>query len=115
VQEGLNQQNIPYIPITNLQDTTSTRFIFTSPDLEPDPSRSIISMDHQSTMRYLSLNGLILGTLKAGAQVHHSRSLFNFCMRLMQFFSPLKKPHWNACFRSGWTDWRNVVGQLVIQ
>jgi hypothetical protein len=29
-------------------------------------------------------------------------------------FSPLKKPHWNAPFRSGWTDWQNVMWQLVV-
>jgi hypothetical protein len=29
-------------------------------------------------------------------------------------FRSIEKPHWNACFRSGWTDWRNVVWQLVI-
>jgi hypothetical protein len=51
----------------------------------------------------------LLGTSKADSQVHHSRSPINSWRRLMRFFSPLKKPHRNACFRSGWTDWRNVV------
>jgi hypothetical protein len=27
---------------------------------------------------------------------------------------PLKKPHWSAYFRNGWTDWRNVMWQLVV-
>jgi histone-lysine N-methyltransferase SETMAR len=26
----------------------------------------------------------------------------------------IEKPHWNGCFKSGWTDWRNVVWQLVV-
>jgi hypothetical protein len=29
-------------------------------------------------------------------------------------FSPSKKQYRNVCFRGGWTDWRNVVWQLVI-
>jgi histone-lysine N-methyltransferase SETMAR len=26
-----------------------------------------------------------------------------------------EKPHWNACFRSGWVDWRGIVWQLVVE
>jgi hypothetical protein len=37
-----------------------------------------------------------------------------FLQAIDAIFSPLKKPHWNACFRSGWTDWRNLVWQLVV-
>jgi hypothetical protein len=29
-------------------------------------------------------------------------------------FQPIEKRHWNVCFRSEWTDWRNVVWQLVV-
>jgi hypothetical protein len=38
--------------------------------------------------------------------------------RLLQaidaFFQSIEKPRWNACFRSGWTDWGNVVCQLMV-
>jgi hypothetical protein len=30
-------------------------------------------------------------------------------------FSPLEKPHWNACFRNAWTDWRSVMWQLAVR
>jgi hypothetical protein len=50
-----------------------------------------------------------------GPHVNHSRSPINCCRGLTPFFGRLKKPHWNACFRSGWTYWGNVVRQLVVQ
>jgi hypothetical protein len=59
--------------------------------------------------------GLEFGTSKASSHVHHSRAPINFRSPLMRFFSPLKNPCWNACFRSGWTDWRNVMRQLVVE
>jgi hypothetical protein len=98
-----------FLPIIVLQHTTSTTSVFTSPDTETDPSRSVISMDQQLIVMYLSLKGLNLDTSMTGSQVHHLRSAINLYRRMMRFFSPLKEPQWNACFRSGWTDWRNVV------
>jgi hypothetical protein len=113
VWQGLSQQNILHIPIIILQYTTSTTSVFTSPGVKTDPLRSVISMDQQSVVVYLSLKCVNLGTSKAGSQVHHSMRPTNHCRWLMRFFSPLKKPHWNACFRNRWTDWRNLVWQLM--
>jgi hypothetical protein len=107
--EGLSQQNILYIPSIVLQHAMTT-----SPDVKTELLRSVISMDQQSIVMYLSLKGLNLGTSKTGLQVHHLRGSITFCRRLVRFFSSLKKPHWNAGFWSGWTDWRNVVWQLVV-
>jgi hypothetical protein len=44
--------------MTILQSTTSKVSVFTSPDIEADPSRTALSMDHQSIVMYLSLRGL---------------------------------------------------------
>jgi hypothetical protein len=79
--------------MTILQHTTSTTSVFTSPDSKTDPFRSGILIDQQPIAMYLGLKGANLGTSKAGSQVHHSRSAINLCMRLMRFFSPLKKPY----------------------
>jgi hypothetical protein len=58
VSEGLSQQNILYIPIAILQHTASTRSVFTAPDVKTDRPRSVISMDQQSIVMYLSLKNL---------------------------------------------------------
>jgi hypothetical protein len=44
-----------------------------------DPSKSVIPMDQQSILMYLTLKGLNLGTSKAGLHVHHSMSPINHC------------------------------------
>jgi hypothetical protein len=53
--------------------------IFTSPGVKTDFSSSIISMDQQSTVMYLGLKDVNLGTSKTGSQVHHSMSPISFC------------------------------------
>jgi hypothetical protein len=58
LQDGLSQQTILYIPIAIFQHTTSTTSVFTSPDVQTDLLRSIISMGQQSIVMYLSLKGL---------------------------------------------------------
>jgi hypothetical protein len=58
VQNGLSQQNILDISITILQHTASTASVFTSAEVKTDPSRSVVSMDQQSIVTYLSLKGL---------------------------------------------------------
>jgi hypothetical protein len=47
------------------------------------PNRCIHQTWHRATTTFL-------GASKTGLQVRHSRSLINFCRRLMRFFSPLK-------------------------
>jgi histone-lysine N-methyltransferase SETMAR len=54
--------------------------------------------------------GYIKGRL-AGASFEEPDQLLQSIDAL---FTPLKRPHRNACFRSGWTDWRNVVWYLVV-
>jgi hypothetical protein len=56
--DPVSQQNILYLPITLLEDITSTTSIFTSPDIKTDPRKSVNSMDQQSVVMYLSLKGL---------------------------------------------------------
>jgi hypothetical protein len=76
VQEGLSQQNTLYIPNTILQHTASTTYVFTSPEMKTEPLRSVISMDQQSIVMYLSLKGLnavkiyneLVATLKGEAK-----------------------------------------------
>jgi hypothetical protein len=58
VSEGPSQQNIFDISGTVLQHTTGTTSVFISPDVETDTLRSLISMDQQSIVTYLSLKGL---------------------------------------------------------
>jgi hypothetical protein len=58
MEEELRQQNILYIPIIILQDTTSTTSVFTSPNVKTDPLRCVISIDQQSIVMDLSPKGL---------------------------------------------------------
>jgi hypothetical protein len=58
VSEGLSQQDILYIPLAILQHATSTTSVFTFLDVKTDPSRSVISIEQQSIVMYLSLKGL---------------------------------------------------------
>jgi hypothetical protein len=41
--------------------------------------------------------------------------LDQFLQVIDAIFQSMEKAHWNACFRSGWTDWHNVVWQLVVE
>jgi hypothetical protein len=96
VWEGLGQQNILYIPLTILQYTTTTS-AFTSPDVKTDPSRSIVSMNQQSVVMYLSVKGLngveihndFVATLKGEAKFY---STVTYYLRKPSFSSP-KTPH----------------------
>jgi hypothetical protein len=56
-----------------------------------------------------SLFGSMKGRL-AGASFEEPDQLLQV---IDAIFSPLKKQHWNACFGSGWTNWRNVVWWLI--
>jgi hypothetical protein len=47
----------------------------------------------------------------AGASFEESDQLLQ---AIDAIFQSIDKPHWNACFRSGWIDYGNVVWQLVV-
>jgi hypothetical protein len=91
--EGLTQQNILYIPIAILQHTVSTRSVFTSPDVETDRLRSVISMDQQLIVMYLSLKDLnaaeihndLIATLKGEAKSYRTVAYY---LRKPSFLSP---------------------------
>jgi hypothetical protein len=86
VEERLIQQNILYIPMTILQHATSRVSVFTSLDVKADPSRTVISMDQQSIVTYLSLNGLnaveihnnLVATLKGEEKQYRN---VTYCLR----------------------------------
>jgi hypothetical protein len=79
--------------MTILQDTTSTTSLFTSLDVKTDPLRSVISMDQQSIMMYLSLKGLNavgihndhVATLKGEATPYRTATYY---LRKASFSSP---------------------------
>jgi hypothetical protein len=93
VYEGLGQQNILYIPITILQHTTGMTSVFTSPDVNTDPLRSMISVDQQSIVMDFSLKGLnaveihndLVATFKGKAK---SYSTVTYSLRKPSFSSP---------------------------
>jgi hypothetical protein len=93
LSERLSQENIQYIPIAILQHTTSTTFVFTSPDVKTDPSRSVILIDQQSIVMYLSLKDLnaveihkdLAATLMGEAKFD---SIVTYYLRKPSFSSP---------------------------
>jgi hypothetical protein len=93
MEEVLSQQNILYIPIAILQHTTSTTSVFACSDVKTDLLRSVISVDQQSIVMYLSLKGLnvieihsnLVATLSGEAK---SYSPVRYYLRKPSFSSP---------------------------
>jgi hypothetical protein len=82
------------IPITILQHTTSTTSVFTSPEVKSNLLPSVLSMDQQSIVMWLSLKGLnafeihtdLVATLKGEAKSDSTV----MCCRRRPSFSSLK-------------------------
>jgi hypothetical protein len=101
------------IPITILQHTTNTKSLFTPWTLKRIHQNPLFQWTRVDRDVYQA-EGLEFGDIKGRI----SGASFDKPDQPLQttdaIFQSSKQSHWNACSRSGWTDWRNVVWQLVV-